>query len=332
MRESRMTAEDHAVTAALALPEQAKNKLKSFWDANRKHIISVTAGGDAERIMRVTYSVLYRTPKLITCTPFSLLNGIVLSHQLGLVLGTQEAALVPFGNEATLIIQYQGKIKLALASKLITAVHTDCVIRGEAFVYEVNAQGLKFRHVPNWDNRPEPEESNIIGAYCQLRTAGGAVQTKFCPLSEILGARNRSRGYRYQVQKGATDNPWFTDFGAMSMKTAVHRAMKLAPQDGRMGLSNAIDDQEQGGPAVIAEGLNPVDFSEHDLKEPLLEVGKDAAAEVAGEKLKSYPKAKKVDRLPDPVPLVVGSLVSLNGTEYEVVDTTEGHEWKEAKK
>jgi len=319
------TRHDQAVTSALVVPEEAKNKLAAFWKHNSKQIAAVTAGTDTERIMKVTYSLLYRTPKLVECTPFSLLNGIVLAHQMGLVFGTSEVSLVPFGREATIIIGYQGKVKLALASKLITSIHCDCILEGEKFEYWISQAGVHFFHQPTWNKRPRPTEENTVGAYCQLKTSADGVQTKFVPISEILDARARSRGYQYQVKKNATDNPWFTDFGAMAMKTAVHRAMKTAPQDGRLGLANAVDEEEGGGAAVIAEGLNPAEFEAADLQQPLIETGVSAQDRIVEEKT----GIKTVTELPDPVPLVLGEKRRCKGKTWEIIDTPEGHQWSE---
>ena len=327
-REQQLTEHDRAVSNAVLVPDQAKAALAKFWKDNSKQIAAVTAGTDTERIMRVTYSLLYRTPTLIRCTPFSLLNSIVLAHQLGLVLGTQEAAVVPFGAEATLIIQYQGKIKLALGSKLVTAIHTDVVLEGEEFVYEVTAKGLRFKHKPVWAARPRANEGNTIGAYCQLTGTNGGVTTKFVPLSEILDARNRSRGYQYQVKKNGKDNAWFSDFGAMAMKTAIHRCMKLAPQDARLGLACAVDDEEEGSGAVLAEGLSPVDFSDRDLKQPLVETGRDAAQAVAQAKLAAA-EVTDVERLPDAIEHAVGTRMRCKGELWVVEDAgeEEGYRW-----
>ncbi len=323
----KYTSHDQAVTSALVVPEEARQKLTKFWKENSKQIAAVTAGKDTERIMRVTYSLLYRTPKLVECTPFSLLNGIVLAHQMGLVFGTAEVSLVPFGREATIIIGYQGKVKLALASKLIKAIHCDCILTGEKFEYWVTADGVHFKHVPEWSGRQRPSEQNAIGAYCQLKTSTGGVQTKFIPLSEILDARERSRGYKYQQKQGKTDNPWFTDFGAMAMKTAIHRAMKTAPQDGRLGLANSVDDEEVGGAAVIAEGLNPAEFGAADLQQPLVETGAAAQAKV----LEAKTGIATVDALPDPVPLAKGARLQCGGKLHEVVDSQDGYVWSEVK-
>lgn len=318
------TPHDQAVATAMVVPEQAQTQLQKFWKANSKQIAAVTAGADTERIMRVTYSLLYRTPKLVECTPFSLLNGIVLAHQMGLVFGTQEVALVPFGKEATIIIQYQGKIKLALASQLISSIHTETVVDDEPFEYEVSQNGVRFYHKPKMRGRAKPTEENVIAAYCQLQTSSGGVQTKVISLDEILDARNRSRGYRYQLSKGGSDNPWFTDFGAMALKTAVHRAMKNAPQDARLGLANSIDDEDQGGASVIADGLNPSEFSVQDLQEPLLEISAGAQAAIVEQKT----GVKVVTDLPDPIPLTVGTKMSRKGVTHMVVDSTDGHTWQ----
>jgi recombination protein RecT len=323
----KYTSHDQAVTSALVVPEEAKKRLALFWKENSKQIAAVTAGTDTERIMKVTYSLLYRTPKLVECTPFSLLNGIVLAHQMGLVFGTSEVSLVPFGREATIIIGYQGKVKLALASKLITTVHCDSIIEGEDFEYWVTGAGVHFKHVPVWKARPRPSEDNSIGSYCQLQTSAGGVQTKFVPMSEVLDARERSRGYQYQKKQGKKDNPWFTDFGAMSMKTAIHRAMKTAPQDARLGLANSVDDEELGGSAVIAEGLNPAEFDAADLQQPLVDTGRGAQAAI----LEAKTGIQTVDNLPDPEPLVKGTRLQCGGKLFEVVATDDGHKFNEVK-
>ncbi len=292
----KLTPHEGAVVNAQLVPTQAKTALQEFWKSNQRHIMSVTAGNDAERIMRVTYSVLYRTPKLIECTPFSLLNCIVLSHQMGLVLGTQEVSIVPFGKEATIIIGYVGKCKLALASKLITSIEAENVHECDMFVYQRSASGLTFLHEPKWKERTKATDENILGAYCQMHTSTGGVQTKFVPLHEILEARAKSRGYNYQKQKGGSDTPWMTDFGAMALKTAVHRAMKLAPQDASMGLANAVDDEDQGGQAVIAEGLDVSQFSEKDLTAPLVATGREAAAQIGEQKVREMQEGEKRHR------------------------------------
>lgn len=282
------TGQEAVIVNAQSVPDVAKAKLAVFWKNHSKQIAAVTAGNDVERVMRVTYSVLYRNPKLIECTPFSLLNGIVLAHQMGLVFGTPEVSLVPFGKEATLIIGYQGKAKLALASKVVTSIETELVYDCDEFDFRRTERGLTMTHVPNWRKRADAgpaSEQNVLGAYCQVGTSGGGVQTRFVSLGEIIEARNRSRGYQYQVAKGGTDNPWFTAFGAMALKTAAHRGLKLAPQDASLGLASAVDDQDEGGAAVIAEGLDITKFADKDLHEPLVETSTEAQEAAADRRL-----------------------------------------------
>lgn len=268
------------------LPEVAKNKLNAFWKQHQKQIMAVTAGSDVERIARVTYSVLHRNPKLIECTPFSLLNGIVLGHQLGLMFGTSEVSLVPYGTEATLIIGYQGKAKLALQSGIVTSIEAEVVHVADSWEYWRDQDGLHMLHKPNWAAREDITEDTIIGAYCQMGIKGGTIQTRFVSIGEILKARASSRGYNYQKSKGRTDNPWMTHFSEMALKTAVHRASKLIPQTPGLAKANALEDADQGaGDTVLAEGLNPSDFTDSEVIEPVFQASNEAQSNVVTAKV-----------------------------------------------
>ncbi len=279
-----LTPHERATASAQLIPAEAKDKLKRFWADNGKHIMSVVAGKDNKALEAALYSCICRTPKLLNCTPFSLLNSLVLANQLGLRPGTQECAVVPYGSEAQLLIQYQGKVKLALASKLIKSIEADVVYDFEEFHWMRTAAGLDFFHRPDFKKRALSDsvatEKNIIGAYCQMLTDGG-VQTRFVDLGEILDARAKSKSYRDKPEKSF----WTTDFAAACLKTAVHRGCKLAPQDARLGRSTEIDDEEVGGPAVIAEGLDPSEFTADDTQRPIAELSSDKQAEVANRKL-----------------------------------------------
>lgn len=261
-----------AANAQLAQVPAMQTALQRFYTTHKKHIASVIANGREDELLSAMYSLLARTPALMECTPVSLLNSVVLASQLGLRFGTPEVSMVKFGQEATLIIGYQGKVKLALAGRVITRVEAELVYECDVFEYWRDQDGLHFKHKPEFAARRvvgAATDKNLMGAYCQLGTVGGS-QTRFVDLGEILDARSRSRGYAYQVKKNGTDNPWFTAFGAMALKTAVHRAMKLAPQDANLSIANSIDDEEEGGASVIAPGLNLAEFAPQELGEPLV--------------------------------------------------------------
>lgn len=275
--------QERAVATAQLIPDAAKQRLSAFWRDNGRHIMSVVAGQDTKAIEAAVYSCLYRTPQLINCTPFSLVNAIVLANQLELRVGTPEASLVPFGSEATLIIGYQGKVKLALASKLIKSVEAEVVYTCDEFTWERNASGLNFHHKPNFQGRwdaGQANDQNIVGAYCQLATDGG-MQTRFVDIGEILDARNKSRSYR----KDPKNSFWTTDFAAACLKTAIHRATKLAPQDAKLGRANEVDDEDLDGTAVLASGIDPSQFSLNDTQKPIAELSHAAQEEVVRKKL-----------------------------------------------
>jgi hypothetical protein len=107
--------------------------------------------------------------------------------------------------------------------------------------------------------------------------------------------------------------------------------MKLAPQDARLGLACAVDDEEEGSGAVLAEGLSPVDFSDRDLKQPLVETGRDAAQAVAQKKLEEA-ATPEVERLPDAIEHTVGTRMRCKGELWVVEDAgdVEGYRWAKA--
>lgn len=250
----------------------AQTALQKFFVVNKAAIQDVIAVNESRHIMQIT-AAIYKNPQLLKCSPFSLLNGVVLAHQLKLNLGTPEVYLIPFKAEATLIIGYQGKIKLALASGIVTAVEPELVMNSDHFVYKRTHAGLHFEHEPNWKARSAEaaSETTVAGAYCQVRIHGETM-TRFCPLHEILAARGRSRSY------GSGSSPWKTDFGAMALKTAVHRAMKFVPQDPGLHLAAQIDDSEQGGSPVVSELLEPAKFLPEAKNAPLIQVSADDSA------------------------------------------------------
>src|SRR5262249_31301549 len=107
-------------------------------------------------------------------------------------------------------------------------------------------------------------------------------------------------------------------------KTAVHRACKLAPQDMRMSLANSVEDEEEGGNAVLAEGLNPADFKPDDLNLPLVETGREAAQDVAKQKIEESARTKSIKGLPnlkewpeDQLDPKLGLLIKVAGVVYQ---------------
>src|SRR3990167_3086145 len=88
-----------------------------------------------ERLLRVAMTSIQKTPKLLDCTPQSLLACVMTCAQLGLepdqFLG--QAYLVPFKDVCTLIPGYRGYIALARRSGEMQTVSAQVVYSGDFF-------------------------------------------------------------------------------------------------------------------------------------------------------------------------------------------------------
>lgn len=199
----------------------SENMMAQIRNALPKHV-------RPEQFVRVMLTTLQKNPKLAECSPASFLGSLLDAAQLGLMISGPlgQAHLVPFKGTAQLILGYTGKIDLAFRSGRVAGLDFDFVCEGDTFEYERGSNSrLKFvrkARPMGRDGGYSPEQ--VIGAWAAAKVGGEPV---FVALTkgDIDAARSRSAA----VRNGKTDSPWFTDYGAMAAKTAVHRLAKRLP-------------------------------------------------------------------------------------------------------
>lgn len=237
----------------------------------------------AQRMARVALTTVQRNPKLMECTPISIVAAVLESCQLGLSLDDNlgHAYLVPYGKEAQLQIGYKGLVELAWRSAeiLITA---GVVCENDQFIYQEGTTP-RLEHQPAWKNRGES-----IGAWAVAQIPDGRTVQKFCDLDEIQRAESLSKGTR-------KDRPWITHRSEMMMKTAVRRLCKLLPM-GSCELQRAatLDEMAESG---ISQGLSAqVDLGSLDVAMASNVKQQELAAKLEAEKNK--PKGRKTTQKP----------------------------------
>jgi phage RecT family recombinase len=160
---------------------------------------------------------IQKTPKLMECTPQSLLACVMTCAQLGLepdqFLG--QAYLVPFGNVCTLIPGYRGYIALARRSGELQTLSAQVVYSNDEFSLQYGVEDTLI-HKPALNGRGE-----MIGAYCVFKYKDGGYSFDWMSKEDIDKIRKRS--------KAANDGPWVTDYDEMAKKTVIKRHAKLAP-------------------------------------------------------------------------------------------------------
>ena len=164
-------------------------------------------------------------PELADCYGPSLVKCAFNCAVIGLMPGDAmgHAWFVPFKNkkaqgrkETQLIIGYKGYLDLAYRSGFLVSSHPEVIVDSEEFELWNDENGQHVRHnlTPRYKgDSPQPDKSNIIGAYCVYQTKGGG-----------KGLAGVTRTEINKIDTGR--NVWLADFPAMCRKTAVLRARK----------------------------------------------------------------------------------------------------------
>jgi recombination protein RecT len=197
-----------------------------------------------ERFTRVVMTEIRRTPKLLECSPESLLGAMMLAAQLGLEPGPLgQVYFVPFKKEVEFIVGYRGYIDLAYRSGQVKDVTAALVHDGDAFHYE-HGTTPKLKHVP----LGPAEEREIVAAYAVARLRTGGVVFAVIYEDDWEKARKASAAGAKNV------GPWNDHRPAMIRKTAVRRLEPMLPKSPLF--AQALDRDEAPAPSVdeIAEG------------------------------------------------------------------------------
>jgi recombination protein RecT len=252
MKEITMTTANTPETGTLT--KRPPTKIETFRDVLGKMknqlAVALPKHLDVDRMLRIVFTTVQRTPTLLDCTRDSLLGCIVQCAQLGLepdgLLG--HAYLIPFNNkkvephrlECQLIIGYKGLLKLARQSGEIASVSARVVYSKDLFEYEY---GLveKLRHVP-YEEKNEKDDSGVrTYAYAIFRFKDGSHHFEVMTIGEIERIRNASPSGKSPA--------WRDHYDEMCKKTAIRRASKYSPAsvEDRMARAIALDERADAG-------------------------------------------------------------------------------------
>lgn len=204
---------------------------------------------DATEFLRAAITVIKSNEKLLQCDPLTVLGGVMLAGQLGLVLGPLgHAYLVPFRNnrtgrmEAQFIIGYKGKLDLAWRSGRLLSHSAGVIREGDKWEYSVREDGIHFLHEPQLGDADRP----AVAYYYRASLKDGGHHVQFVTPAEVERHRKRS--------KSKDNGPWVTDYEAMALKTAVHVATPWLPLS--VEVANDLSRDE-----VVARGLTAEDLT-----------------------------------------------------------------------
>lgn len=166
-----------------------------------------------ERFARVAITALTRTPKLAECTQSSMMKCLLDLSAMGLEPDGRRAHLIPYGTEATLIVDYKGLVELIRRSGDVVSIRAETVCEKDSFDWKNG----EVTHSVNW----REDRGEVQAVYAEAVMKSGEKQTAVMTTKEVEGIRARSRS--------GNNGPWKTDWAEMAKKTAVRRLSKMLP-------------------------------------------------------------------------------------------------------
>lgn len=236
-----------------------------------------------DRMLKVFYAAVSRTPGLLECSPLSLLMALMQASETGLEPNTalQHAYLIPRNNkntrqkEAHFMPSYRGLVHLAMQSGKVRALEAVPVYQRDHYINKRTLTGRVFEHeqyVPNilTDDRGAYQEDasgplRLVYSIAQLVEAEPSVE--IMTRSQIEEIRQRSQS--------PDQGPWVTDFDEMARKTVLRRHSKHLPasterEGGKLSqaerMAGALDVQ-----AALEEGRSSTSVITGEMTARLLE-------------------------------------------------------------
>jgi len=197
---------------------------------------------NADTMTRIALTCFRMNPKLGECQPASVFACVIQASQLGLRPGLLgECYLIPYKDQCTLQLGYQGMLELVRRSGLVESISAHLVHERDEFDVQWGTEaGIKHR--PYFDGDPGP----VRLVYAVARLKGGGVHAELMTLTDIERIKNRSQNVINAARYGK-QTPWDTDFGEMARKTALRRICKYLPKSTDLATALAIDDAAYRG-------------------------------------------------------------------------------------
>ncbi len=214
-------------TPAKVTPKQL---IRSAVEINRREIENALPDGyvgGPERFARTVLTCVARDPKLLSCTPQSVIGAAMQAAQLGLTPGVLgEAWLVPYRDQCTFQVGVRGLISLAARSGIVIQAHT--VHERDEFHHELGLEPI-LRHVPAHGDR-----GKSVAWYAVARDR----TTK-----DLLGFQVIDRAHvdkRRALNRGSSP-AWDGWYDEMALGKAVREVCRFLPLSVEMATAMASD-------------------------------------------------------------------------------------------
>jgi len=200
-----------------------------------------------ERMVRVVLTAVGQNPKLLECTPVSVMRAVIESASLGLmpdgVLG--QAYLVPYKDKCQLIIGYKGLLKLARQSGEIASIESRIVYEGDSFDFSYGLE-QKLSHVKAQMLGLDPGKP--WAAYAVVRFHTGEIFYDVMFRDEIEAIRQKA------ISRNS--DAWVNHWDEMAKKTVLRRVCKYLPLSTEvMDRAVTVDEAQESGHMEVLDSF-----------------------------------------------------------------------------
>lgn len=182
-----------------------------------------------ERFHAILVSHFNKTPRLFECTDDSIARAVVQMAELNLeptgAIG--QASIIPYGSEATLVIEYGGYITLAHRSGRVRSIYAREVYDKDHYVVKRGTHE-SIDHVP-YELNPEIENDSrgeLLEAYSVIHYTNGGFQFETVDRKQIAAIKAKLGDRVYHK-----DSPWVVHEASMWCKSAIRKLQKYVPKD-----------------------------------------------------------------------------------------------------
>lgn len=246
-----------------------------------------------ERMLRLAHQAVVKIPKLRQCTPISLINSVIEISTLGLDIG-RTAHIIPYKEQATVIIDYKGIIELAHKSDKVASTPMKPVYTKDLFDYQEGTDRW-IKHKP-----ARKERGQLVAAYAIVNFKDGSFDFEVVEDEDIILVKARAPGAKKKESPWNTEDEW-----TMWCKTAMRRLAKRIPQSPQLQRAAYLEDlvhaglKQDIGHIYNGDGITPTVEKTETIAESTIdpaEVKKDVQKKIDG--LKADGKVEKETEKP----------------------------------
>lgn len=197
---------------------------------------------NAEQFISSVLATVGSSTALQRCSANSIALAAYEAATLGLPVNKlQLAYLVPYGNEAKLLISYRGYIQLALDTGFVFDISAEIVYANDYF-RQVLGSNPRIEHEPALGERGE-----AIAVYAIARLANGIKKQTVLSKDQVDRIRNT-------CSKSANGTTWTQHWEEMAKKTAIKRLCKTLPSQGKFeAIARAVEIDQAAQEVLQAE-------------------------------------------------------------------------------